>query len=435
MSGDFEKNPEASAQSAPEVSEFASRRARYLLGTLRLEHDPFCAPTAELELQINPEDSPFFSYFIDPPYRLTGTNVRQPLLDHLKAPQPGCVYGLAGTGKTAVKTMLEAECRALPEQTLVLSLSLGKGEPVQLDETLFWQRLTEALAVDLFVQVIEQFDQLQKVLKPTLVAELSHFWQAHVPQFGRTVKRELARTKSEASDISTWWRVWDRPVIRYTPLTAGRRQFVEAVLAQAGGKPQKKEGNGPFDKLNGVEQLRAGRSQFQHGLKLAQQCGYERLYLLIDVPGGTQPNELDIAELLRFLFDLTDFSLPIYTKLFFPQSFQPDAEYIFVEENMTLELFTAVLNWNQPEPFQKLLTHRFRTAGSWIRNLNTIIEQPVVAEINKLLQQEANQSPRFLLQTISRLIDSHANHAPNIFLITLDDWRRMVARWGEIYEG
>lgn len=422
MSGDFEKNPEVSAQSAPEADEFASRRARYLLGTLRLEHDPFCAPTAELELQINPEDSPFFSYFIDPPYRLTGTQVRQPLLDHLRAPQPGCVYGLAGTGKTAVKTMLEAECRALPEQTLVLSLGLGKGEPVQLDEALLWQRLAEALAVDLFVQVIEQFDQLQRVLKPTLVAELSHFWQAHVPQFGRTVKRELLRTKNETSDISTWWRVWDRPVIRYTPLTAGRKQFVEAVLAETQGK-------------RGKAGLTDGRSQFQHGLKLAQQCGYERLYLLIDVPGGIQPNELDIAELLHFLFDLTDLSLPIYYKLFFPQSFQPDAEYVFVEENMTLELFTAVLNWNQPEPFQRLLTHRFRTAGSWIRSLNTIIEQPVVAEINKLLQQEANQSPRFLLQTISRLIDSHANHAPDIFLITLEDWRRMVARWGEIYEG
>ncbi len=414
MSGDFEKNPEVSAQAIPKADEFASRRARYLLGTLRLEHDPFCAPTAELELQINPADSPFFSYFIDPPYRLTGTQVRRPLLDHLKAPQPSCVYGQAGTGKTAVKTMLEAECRALPEKTLVLSLGLGKGEPVQLDERLLWQRLTEALAIDLFVQVIEQFDRLQKVLTPKMVQSLSHFWQTQIPQFRRTVKRELLRAEGETADISTWWRVWDRPVIRYTPLTAGRKKFIEAILETVA--EQQGSGN--------------GRSQFQEGLKLAQKCRYERLYLLIDVPGGTRPNELDIAELLHFLFDLTDFSLPIYYKLFFPQSFQPDAEYVFVEENMTLELFTAVLNWNQPEPFQKLIEQRFRTAEVWIRNLNTIIETAVVAEINKLLQQEANQSPRFLLQTISRLIDSHANHAPDIFLITLDDWQRMVARWG-----
>lgn len=420
MSGDFDKNPETSAQTAPAADEFVSRRAHYLLGTLRLEHDPFCAPTAELELQINPEDSPFFSYFIDPPYQLTGKRVRQPLLDHLKVPQPGCVYGQVGTGKTAVKTMLEAECRALPEQTLVVSLGLGKGEPGQLDEALLWQRLTEALAIDLFVQVIEQFDSLQKVLKPKLVAELGHFWQTHISQFRRTVKRELLRTADESADISTWWRVWDRPVIRYTPLTAGRRKFIEAILAAVLGQQQ---------------EIGNGRSPFQQGLKLAQKCRYERLYLLIDVPGGTRPNELDIAELLRFLFGLTDLSLPIYYKLFFPQSFQPDAEYLFVEENATLELFTAVLNWNQPAAFQKLLSHRFGTAGSWIRNLNTILETAVVAEINKLLRQEANQSPRFLLQTISRLIDSHANHAPDIFLITLDDWQRMVARWGEIYEG
>lgn len=417
MTVDSDNNPATSAPPAADAAGFASHRLHYLLGTLRLEHDPFCAPTAELELQINPEDSPFFSYFIDPPYRLAGEPTDEPLLDRLKKPQPSCVYGQRGAGKTAVKYMLEAECRALPEQTLVLSLGLGKGEPVLLDESLLWQRLTEALAIDLFVQVVEQFDSLQKALTPKVVKELSHFWQTHVPQFRRTVKRELLRAKSEASDISTWWRVWDRPVIRYTPLTARRRQFVEAVLAQT--VPRRKRAE------EGI-----GRYQFQQGLDLAKKCGYKRLYLLIDVPGGTQAKELNIAELLHFLFDLTDLSLPIYYKLFFPQSFQPDAEYVFVEENMTLELFTAVLNWNQPAAFQKLLAYRFRTAGSWIRNLNTIIETAVVAEINTLLQQEANQSPRFLLQTISRLIDSHANQAPDIFLITLDDWQRMVERWG-----
>ena len=403
------------------AADFASGRAQYLLGTLRLEHDPFAAPTAELELQINPEDSPFFSYFVDPPYQLAGQRVRHALLSLLKEPQPSCVYGGRGTGKTAVKTMLEAECRALPEQTLVVSLGLGKGEPVQLDETLLWQRLTAALAIDLFVQVIEQFDGLKSVLKPAFVAELSCFWQAHIPQFRRTLKRELLRTESENSDISTWWRVWDRPVIRYTPLNTGRRRFVEAVLGQASGAEASDEGN--------------CRSQFQQGLTLARKCRYQRLYLLIDLPGGTQPTELDIAELLRFLFTLTDFSLPIYYKLFLPQSFQPDTEYLFAEENMTLELFTAVLNWNQPQAFQKLLEQRFRTAETWIRNLNTFIEQPVVTAINKLLQQEANQSPRFLLQTISRLIDSHANQTPEEFRITLADWQNMLARWGEVYEG
>jgi hypothetical protein len=387
-----------------------------LLGTLRLEHDPFCAPTAELELQINPEDSPFFSYFVEPPYQSSDVT-DQPLLDRLKEPQPSCVYGQRGSGKTAVKTMLAAECRALPEQTLVVSLGLGKGEPVQLDETHLWQRLTEALAIDLFVQVVEQFDSLQTALTPQTVAALGRFWQAHIPQFRRTLKRELLQVKTEATDISTWWRVWDRPVIRYTALTPARKAFIEAVLSQAGGKQEKV----------GVTN---GRSQFQQGLALAQKCRYERSYLLIDIPGGTHPSELDMTELLHFLLDLTDLSLPIYYKLFLPQTFQPDTEYVFVEENVTLELFTAVLNWNQPQAMQNLLTNRFRTAESWIQNLNTIIETAVVTKINNLLQQEANQSPRFLLQTISRLIDSHANRAPDIFLITLEDWQRMVQRYG-----
>ena len=404
------------ALSAPASSaSFWSRRAQYLLGTLRLEHDPFCAPTAELELQINPEDSPFFSYFIEPPYQYGGETHVEGLLSRLQAPQPSCVYGRSGLGKTAVKTMLEAECRIMPEQTLVVSLGLGKGDKAQLDETMLWRRLTEALAIDLFVQVIEQFNNLKAVLNEEIITGLARFWQQHVPQFQRTLRRELLRAKEDNVDISTWWQVWDRPVIRYTSLTAERRSFIEAVLAQTNVK---------------MEVLGNGRSHFQQGLAWARLCRYQRLYLLIDVPGGIRPAELDVAELLHFLFELTDLSLPIYYKLFLPQSFQPDAEYVFAEENMMLDMFTAVLNWNQPQALQNLLANRFRTAGSWIENLNTIIETAVVTKINTLLQTEANQSPRFLLQTISRLIDSHANHAPELFLITLDDWKRMLTRWG-----
>jgi len=430
MTVDSDENRASSQAAAAETAVFTSRRAQYLLGTLRLEHDPFSAPTAptaELELQINPEDSPFFSYFIDPPYQPAGDLAAESLLDRLQAPQPSCVYGQAGTGKTAVKTMLDALCRAMPERTLTVSLGLGKGESLQLDEPLLWQRLTSALAIDLFVQVMEQFNSLQTVLDAADVQEIGRFWQQHIPQFRRTLRRELLRAEADVTDVSTWWRVWDRPVVRYTPLTPERKAFIEALVEVEG------ETASTYSREQAVSNniVINGRSQFQQGLAWIQKCRYKRLYLLIDIPGGTHPGELDIAELLHFLFDLTDYSLPIYYKLFFPQTFQADAEYIFAEANMTLEMFTAVLNWKQPEALQNLLANRFRTAGSWIQNLNTIIEEPVVNQINKLLQPDAHRSPRFLLQTISRLIDSHANHAPDVFLITLADWQRMLQRWQE----
>jgi hypothetical protein len=171
MTVDSDKNRAAPLPTAVNTAAFASRRAHYLLGTLRLEHDPFFAPTAELELQINPEDSPFFSYFVDPPYQLAGETAAEPLLDKLQTPQPSCLYGQPGTGKTAVKYMLDAVCRAMPERTLTVSLGLGKGEAVQLDEPLLWQQLTAALAIDLFVQVMEQFNSLQTVLDAATVLE------------------------------------------------------------------------------------------------------------------------------------------------------------------------------------------------------------------------------------------------------------------------
>lgn len=427
MTVDSDENRTSSQASAADTAVFRSRRDQYLLGTLHLEHDPFCTPTAELELQINPEDSPFFSYFVDPPYQPAGDLAAASLLDKLQAPQPSCVYGQVGTGKTAVKTMLDALCRAMPERTLTVSLGLGKGEQLQLDEAQLWHRLTEALAIDLFVQVMEQFSSLKTVLNAAAMQEIGRFWQRHIPQFHRTLRRELLRAEAGVTDVSTWWRVWDRPVVRYTPLTLERKAFVEALLKNVG------ETASTSSREHAVSSsiVSNGRSQFQQGIAWAQKCRYERLYLLIDVPGGTHPGELDIAELLHFLFNLTDFSLPIYYKLFFPQTFQADAEYVFAEENMTLEIFTAVLNWKQPEALQNLLENRFRTAGSWIQNLNTIIEEPVVNQINELLQSDDHRSPRFLLQTISRLIDSHASHAPDVFLMTLADWQRMVARWQE----
>ncbi|VAW43440.1 hypothetical protein MNBD_CHLOROFLEXI01-2281, partial [hydrothermal vent metagenome] len=231
MTVDSDENRATSQASAAKTAVFTSRRAQYLLGTLRLEHDPFCAPTTELELQINPEDSPFFSYFIDPPYQPAGDLAEKSLLDRLQAPQPSCVYGQVGTGKTAVKTMLDALCRAMPERTLTVSLGLGKGESLQLDEPLLWQRLTGALAIDLFVQVMEQFNSLQTVLDAATVQEIGRFWQQHIPQFRRTLRRELLRAEADVTDLSTWWRVWDRPVVRYTPLTPERKAFIEALIA------------------------------------------------------------------------------------------------------------------------------------------------------------------------------------------------------------
>jgi hypothetical protein len=180
--------PSISKHSA-ETKEYKTNRDRYLQGILKLNHDPFLHPSAEQELQIKPEDPPFFSYFVETPHQ----NEDGLLLDKLKAPGTAVVYGPSGSGKTTLRYMLEWLCRAMPEQTLVTSYNIGKGEPFNLDTTARWNQLAEALAIDLFIQVLEQFNTLRPDKDPEFLRVFGLYWQQHIPNFKRTIDVSLAR--------------------------------------------------------------------------------------------------------------------------------------------------------------------------------------------------------------------------------------------------
>lgn len=167
----------------------ANPRAIYLLQTLGLEHDPFAYATAELELQINSDDPPFLTYFVDLPV----AEGQGSLLEALQQPGHAMVYGEIGSGKTTLRYALEAQCRGLTQRVLVVSQEMGKGGGEMAVPTL--QTFTQALATDLFVQTIERFDTL-----PTpdagLTMALSRFWQQNIPNFHRNLARHLRQGQS-----------------------------------------------------------------------------------------------------------------------------------------------------------------------------------------------------------------------------------------------
>jgi hypothetical protein len=428
---------------------YYTNRERYLQGTLKLNHDPFLNPTAEKEVQIKPEDSPFFSYFAETPYIVNAPYRKDDtlLLDKLKEPGTAVVYGEAGSGKTTLKYMLEWLCREIPERTLIVSYNLGKGEPLNPDINARWNKLAEAIAIDLFIQALEQFDTVRPDKDPAFIRAFGLYWQQHIPHFQRTIdvrlaqyrldearskqkqadalKKQAARKRAPhtqatepgvfvgvSGDISKWWWVWDRPGVRYTSLSPDMQLFLRDVLTVKDENAAKK----------------SGRDAVIQGLELVNYLNYEQMFLVIDVVGATNEEDLDIEALLDFLVQLDTLGFPVEYKLFLPVAFETAVTRFFAAKGLTPPRFSAIIKWHNPEAFNKLISNRLQRASKWIRKLDTFMNPEVAAQFNNIIEEDG-RTPRQLLQTISHLIDAHARRAAEHYEITPEDWEQMEQDW------
>ncbi|MBK7917537.1 MAG: hypothetical protein IPJ94_15020 [Chloroflexi bacterium] len=393
-----------------------NRRNEYLFQTLGLDHDPFAFASTELELPVNRDDPPFLTYFVDLPVE----NSSLSLLENLKQPGHAVVYGTSGSGKTMLRYALEAQCRGLADRVLVVSQPMGKGGPKTAVPSLSPTAFSEALATDLFVQTLEQFDSLLNPPDTKLTTELSHFWHTHIPNFHRNLERHLSQGKpaDAPTGISVWWRTWKRIVVRYTPLNTARVRFLTAVLAAREGR----------------ETTATHNNAIQQGRHLAHRVGYKQIFYLIDVADTPQLNTTKLVEQLCAIpnwLSLASDEIPISLKLFLPEHIKdtiqnsPDP----CPPTLISPSFSAIIRWNHPELLQALIANRFRSAGSWIRGIEVLARQEIAAEMPNQLIKAANQSPRRLLQIVNQLIRAHAERDFGDPIITLDDWQAARASW------
>ena len=406
-----------SNQNAATIS--LNKRDEYLFQTLGLDLDPFAFASTELELQVNRDDPPFLTYFVDMPVEDSDLS----LLENLKQPSHAVVYGAAGSGKTMLRYVLEAQCRGMAEHILIVSQPLGKGGPKTAVAPPSLSAFIEAFAIDLFVQTIEQFDSLPNPPDTQLITELSHFWHTYIPNFHRNVERHLrqGQPKDAPTGISTWWRTWKRIVVRYTPLTAARVQFLTNVLAASEGD---KEWGKAVANINSLQQ----------GTHLARQIGYKHIYYLIDVADTPQLNTTKLLTQLHEIehwLPLVDDEIPISLKLFLPEQLKEivQAPSTQLPKALISPSFSAILSWKNPELLKALIGNRFRSAGSWIRGIEVLASQEVAVELPIKLIESAHDSPRRLLQIINDLIRVHANHAPDDPVFTATDWQEMSSSW------
>lgn len=392
-----------------------TKRQRYIIETLKLKHDPFRWSTAELELQESPADPPFFSYFVPPPTDVEGLT----LPEDLRKPATAVIFGDPGSGKTTLRYALELLCRAVPDGTLVVSFPIGKHEP-SLETAVIWQELTQALATDLFVQLVEQFHILNKNLDDDLLFELSEFWQAAIPGYGRKLLLHMEREKPNAlSGINVWWTTWQRVVTRYTPLSKDRQTFFNRLLSFTSETSSK-----PTPKTNEL---------FLQGLTLAQKIGFTQLFYLIDVVSESKNQSSNLNEylttILKFLNEKKT-PIPLYSKLFLSRSWQIYVNDLTASSQwLTQETLFALIEWNDPDVLQSIIANRFRSAGSWIRGFNAIASQDLSDRLDQLLIASAKQSPRRLLQLANTLINAHADRDSFDPIISVNDWETMRKHW------
>jgi hypothetical protein len=394
----------------------SNRRNQYLFQTLNLDHDPFAFASTELELPVNRDDPPFLTYFVDLPVENSSVS----LLENLKQPGHAVVYGGVGSGKTMLRYALEAQCRGMSDRILVVSQPMGKGEPKSTDMPLSPAAFAEALATDLFVQTLEQFDSLLNRPDAELTEELSHYWHTNIPNFHRNLERHLAQGQpvDAPTGISVWWRTWKRIVVRYTPFNTARMRFLTSVLTLG----EKRETTGSHNNF------------IQQGCHLAHRLGYKQLFYLIDVAGTSQLNTTKLIEQLYAIANwlpLTPDDVPISLKLFLPERLKEILQAYPEERPAALisPSFSAIIEWNHPELLQALIANRFRSAGSWIQGIEVLASQEIAVVLPNQLVKAANESPRRLLQIVNQLIRAHVERDAGDPTITTDDWQAMRMSW------
>lgn len=404
-------------------------RQRYLLETLGLAHDPFATFAAEQEIRLSRSDDvgdntperelpletpPFFSYYIDP---TTDSPFDLPVIRRLRQARNGLIYGQPGSGKTTLRYFFEAKGRALPERTLFVTYELSDKIDQPLTAKVHSEKIAVELAKDLFIQVIEQLDVL---IEPTnfqrqqLQAQMALAWPEGL---GRTVKLMMSGNYSQMPDgLATLWPRLNRPIIRYVADSPQIRSFIESWL------PQEAFVSGA---LSAPGLLTAG-------IKAARAWGFEQVFVLVD---GVDAYERETKKMLALLAPLL-VNLKQWQEqgLFF---------FFFLTQDVYTEVIKAYDQILKDLPFPpsiyhiiwdddnliKLLRQRLQAAGSRLPGFNFLAATQWKGQLEKFLARAAQNSPRHLLQLVSRLIDAHAELAAGEPLITLQDWQLMQEKW------
>jgi len=369
-----------------------------------LNHDPFATPVAEQETS-SAEDIPvFYSYYLHPTFfsnteRLSEKNLRQ-------AEKNFFIYGDPGNGKTTLRLADEAECRTRVEKTFVVSYLLGEDlkKPLSLEN--HGERLAKAIAIDLFIQIIEHYDLFETPPDKKLIEVL----RKQVALGGRHTLRLMRLILDNAipnarAGIGAYWPTVGRAAVKYVPKTEAVVNLLQTCLDNPGENPNLTD----WDLVI-------------QGIHAARLWGFRRILIMVDGVDTRQRTAKDMLALIKPLFN----KLPglaaqdVYFRFFLPTELQPPIEQVLNARRLPNYLYTPIMIKWREEALRQLLAQRFFAAGSHLQGFEALAERNL--DIDNKLVAAAEGSPRRLLRLASELVDSHVAHRAGEERISQADW-------------
>lgn len=397
------------------------------LKSIGLSLDPFATPFAEQELELSSftlitqesnfdsdgeiERPSFFSY-----YTPTATLSEVPaVLDLLRRPGTAFVFGARGAGKTVLRLMLEAEIRRVQNSTLVVSYRLSNDRQLLTPEQ-HYDHLTRALATDLFIQIVEQFNPLTSHPTPLQISALRSLLLSNSVTFKRMAQRILDDPEPRSVlGLGALWGALDRPALRYVSRSPEILDLIKQLI--------------PDDTLRAT--ALSGKQSLQAGFQAAKDWGYDKIFVLVDNV-KTQQSAAAAVETINPLFDFIEKweQQDVYWKFFLPPELHSEVSSRLKNWVLRFSPFETKIEWNE-HSLRRLLVERFRAAASRRLGLDDMVEARLVGRIDNLILDAAKGSPRRLLQIIDSLITAHISNALRTHenLITLADWERMRDEW------
>lgn len=377
------------------------------LERLGFTHDPFETPIAEQELRrLNQVFYAYYTPFYSPADK-----------DHLKAlriPQHGFVYGAPGQGKSTLRLTLEADCRTVFDGTLTVTYLMGEDITRPLSSQEHGARLTQALAIDLTLSIIEQFNPLDSFPDSAHLEAL----KAILPAGGRILSRFFDAITSETAEtdslwgISTYWRYLGKAPVKYI----GTSPALQTLLKQLKLSFSSKTNAAP------------GWEMFWQGVKVAQEWDFKQVLILVD---GVDSRERDVETMLALLKPLLEIlseaeDKRLFFKFFLPTELKEPIERI-LQALYPHPIFPIMIEWDE-KTLRNLLAQRLRAATSSQRVPYPSLDSLAIPglDLEQKVIRAARHSPRRLLQVLSTLIDVHLLYQPEERFFNKTDWERAL---------
>lgn len=386
-------------------------------------------PVAEQEVSASEDISHFYDYYL--PVATIGQN--ETATDWLRITKHQFIYGNPGSGKTTTRLNFELECRTVPDGTLATSIVFGQNvvDPLTLEEHI--NQMSQAIAVDLLIQVIEQLTPGSLPFKESQIALL----RAQVRQ-GGTALRRMLRSMAETvfennyrdapglpgsrAGLGYYWTRVGRYPVRYVTSSEPLKVLLHALLETDTAKPAH-----PHPAQSGFDAL-------WQSVAAAQAWGFQRIFALVDGVDmrARKPKDMHrlVAQLIEHLKTFQDKN--IYLKMFLPLEVKPlIAKQIEQIPGLNSMVMDATIQWDQ-QTLRQLLIQRFRAAGSQtINSLDVLASDDLEQGLEHAVIELAQGSPRRMLTIMSELINAHVSQRGKQIKFDRHDWDLMkeLVRW------